>query len=441
MRPGALWLEALALLPLAGAPLLAHPAYRRFSAPSRLVLSAGTGAVLVSFAMTLFALIGARWHVGALTLAAALLALALRGLLAPVSASPPSPPGRDPRIGVAAARTIACVAVAAAFAATAAGAAGSNDLIFFWGPKAQRFAAVRTIDAGFLVSPLNGHMHPPYPPLVTNLYAFASMAAGRFAWGAATFTFPLLLAALAAALPGVLRGAAQRGVVAANSALLVSALAYLGIVQNIGGNAEMPLLFFEILGIALLLSPAASEIPGQLLAGLFLAGAATVKVEGLPFSLAAAILFLLVREDRATSNWKTGLLLLSPTVAALGAWFAFGASRNAFHKYESYGRLLELHPDHLGAILRAIGGSFWSTGYALPFLVPLAAFLLQTRWSRPMLLPLGVAAALTGFFLFTYLHLASDPRQWILWSAGRIFSPVPALLSVAAACGRAEKTP
>ena len=50
---------------------------------------------------------------------------------------------------------------------------------------------------------------------------------------------------------------------------------------------------------------------------------------------------------------------------------------------------------------------------------------------------LALAALMAGFFVFTYLHL-EDPSQWISWSAGRVFSPLLALLAVAAACGPSE---
>ena len=39
-------------------------------------------------------------------------------------------------------------------------------------------AIARTIDTAFLTAPFLEYLHVYYPPLVTNLYAFASMAAG-----------------------------------------------------------------------------------------------------------------------------------------------------------------------------------------------------------------------------------------------------------------------
>ena len=45
-------------------------------------------------------------------------------------------------------------------------------------------------------------------------------------------------------------------------------------------------------------------------------------------------------------------------------------------------------------------------------------------------LPLGTAATLALFFVFTYLH-EPDPRLWIGWSAARIFSPLIPLVTIA----------
>ncbi len=237
-------------------------------------------------------------------------------------------------------------------------------------------------------------MHPYYPPLVTNLYALASMAAGRMSWTAATWVFPLLLAALALGLPGVLRTSAARASAAAASTLVVCALAYFGIEADIGGNGEMPLLFFETLAMALLVSEAAAGAAGQLLAGLLLAGVATTKVEGLPFALAAMILFLLARRREARPAWKAALRLGLPTVLSLGVWFAFGASRHLFVGYSGEGALLDLHLENWKIVLRSIAVALSSTGHGLPYLVPLVCLLLLARsMTRLALIPLGAAAA------------------------------------------------
>jgi hypothetical protein len=203
VRDGLVWLCAFLVLPLVGMPLIAHVSFRRFPPVTRAILSGGTGAVLVSFSMTLFALLGARWGFLTLFLASALLSFLLR--LAVREAPSPLPERQQTGAAARAAGAIVALAVLAALLATAAGSASSPDLIFFWGAKAQQYAAARTVDARFLGEPFLQYMHPYYPPLVTNLYALASMAAGRMCWTAATLLFPALLAALALGLPGVLR--------------------------------------------------------------------------------------------------------------------------------------------------------------------------------------------------------------------------------------------
>ncbi|MEP6993537.1 MAG: hypothetical protein ABI968_03370 [Acidobacteriota bacterium] len=434
MSAGLVWLATFLLLPLAGLPLLSHVAFRQLPLTSRAILAGGAGAVLVSFCMTAFALLGAPWSLAAVLLAAALLSWILRRT---IRDAPPPPLRRGSRgAAVLVASVLAAAAVGAALLATAAGAASSPDLIFFWGPKAQQYALARTVDARFLAEPLLRYMHPYYPPLVTNLDAWASMAAGRMVWTAATLVFPLLLAALALALPGVLRTSLPKSAAASASALVVCALAYFGIEADIGGNGEMPLLFFESLAAALLLSPVCAGAGGQLLAGILLAGAACAKVEGLPFVLCAVILFFWARPG-ARPVRAVLLRLFFPTVISLALWFTFGATRHLFRGYAEGGRFLDVHPEHAGIVLRAVASTLASTGYGLPYLIPLACLMLAAaRLTRRAAIPLGAAAGLIGFFFFTYLHRSEDPSLWISWSAARVFSPLAMLFTLAATCAR-----
>ena len=434
MRSGYLWLASLAAFPLVGTPLLAHPSFRRFGVACRFVLAAGVGMVLLSGTMTVWALAGWRWG-PILLLVSAAVAFALRGLIP--KGSDPAPLATQREIGAegrstpAIALLCACVSITAALAATLAARSTSPDLVLFWGPKAQQFAAARTIDAGFLSAPYLEYLHVYYPPLVTNVLAFGAMVAGRFPWGAATLTFPLLLAATGVALFGILRtdGSADRA--AAASSLVVSVVALIGIHAAVAGNAEPFLLFFELPAVALLVTPAARSDAGKLLAGLFLAGAAAAKVEGLPFVGAVVLLFVLL--DRAASRplARTAILLLGPTAVSLGVWFAFGASRKVFYGYRGYGRSMEFHWDHFSGVGSAIGSALWKVGYALPFAVPILLLLAIRPGRGRALLPLGVAAALSVFLLLTYLQSADDPRLWIAWSAARTFSPVTALVALA----------
>ena len=92
MRGGYLWLASFLLYPIVGAPLLKHPTFRVFRFPTRVVLSGGVGMVLVSWTMTVFALVGIRWG-PMIVLASALLAFALRFPIRGDASLPPLPPG------------------------------------------------------------------------------------------------------------------------------------------------------------------------------------------------------------------------------------------------------------------------------------------------------------------------------------------------------------
>ena len=437
---GFLWLGALLVLPICGWPLLSHPAYARFSVAARVVLSGAAGAALLSFTMTVAVLAGLQWRTGVLVLASVLLAYLLRRLAGDSEADEPARDDRGPA-WVWLAHLVSFSAVATAFVAAASGAASSPDLLFFWGPKAQSYAAARTIDPAFLGGPFHMFMHAYYPPLVTNVYAFASMAAGRLPWTAAILTFPLLLAALAVGLPGVLRARVGRAAAAAISALVVAAIGYVGIEADIGGNGEMPLLVFETLAIGLLLSTGWDERPTLLLTGLLLAGAAVTKVEGLPFAVAAAGFAVLARRKPWRGAARSLAALLGPAAASLAMWFAFGATRKLFFGYSESGRFLDIYPDRLGAVVRTISMNLLGAGHGLPWLVPFACLLAAVPLSRRALVPLGTAVVLAAFFVFTYLHRAEDPSLWISWSAARVFSPLGVLLALAATCGDAPSRP
>jgi hypothetical protein len=447
MRAGYLWLASFLVYPIVGAPFFKRGRIRDFGFPARAVLSGGVGMVIVSWTMNVFALGGLRWG-PSLVLAGGIVSLSLALLLRGEGREEISVP-RVPRGGpgearsatavTVAAATVTALSVLAALAATIAGRSTSPDLLFFWGPKAQQFAQVRTIDAGFLSAPLLEYLHVYYPPLVTNVLAFGAMIAGRFPWGAVTLTFPILLAATAIGLAGILRRTADDDAASSTTALATSAVALLGIHASVAGNAEPFLLFYEALGVAVLLSPIAATRRGKLLAGLLLAGAAASKVEGLPFVGAAALLFFVVKRENRRAPVRTLLFVLGPTAVSLGTWFAFGAAHRLFYGYRGYGRFLDVHWDHLDEVLSGFGWAFWKAGRALPFAVPLLVFLLARGKTRSALVPFGTAVALVLFFGFTYLHSETDPRLWMIWSAARVLSPLTVLLSLAAfAASRGE---
>jgi hypothetical protein len=433
VRAGHLWLASFAALLLAGWPLLAHASYRRFSLPARIGLSFAVGAVLASAWMTILALVGIPWQPFVLIVLACATAFLLRFLL-PAGRPTLDAPRKVSATGVEKlALALLWLALLAAFAASASSRATSPDLMLFWAPKAQAFAAARTIDASFLRDISLIYMHRSYPPLVTNLMAFATLVTARFAWGAATLTLPMLLGVLALALPGTMGLLAPRRSALAASALIVATLGYLGLALSMAGNGDPWLWLFEILALAILAGPAALSPAGQLLAGLFLAGAVTAKVEGLLFAAASMALFLLLRRTELRIGRALALLAV-PSVLSLGAWFAFEALQHIFLGYEQYGRFFDVHWDRLLPVVASLGRAFWSTGWALPYLLPLAALLFVPGKTRIRWLPIGVSLFLGLFSVFTYLHGDPDPGVWIIWSAGRVFSTIPAFLVLAAVC-------
>jgi hypothetical protein len=429
MKPGLSWLASMAALPLIGWPVAFARPFRALPTGCRLALAGGVGGFLLSTVMTASALLGIRWTPALLVAVAFLVSAGVRRLLSREDAI--DRPTREPHgvVSIAGA-LVSAAAVATVTLSVMAGASTSGDLILFWGPKAQAFAAVGTIDAAFLKERFLEYLHPSYPPLVTNIFAFASMVAGRFEWGAATATLPLTLAGLAVALPGVLRLGASRAASNAIGCVVVCGLGLIGMETDVAGSAEMPLLFFETLALALLISPSASRPPTQLLAGLLLGGAAATKVEGMPVVLAASVLFLVLKRT-TVKPWPALLRLLGPTAIAVGLWFAFGAWKGAFRGYRGYGDFFDLHFAALGTLLLTITRSLWLIGYGLPFLIPISLLVTRRRPWNPALLPLGTALALAGFLVFTYLHVA-EPAHWIDWSAARVFSPLVPLLSLAA---------
>ena len=436
MRPGYLWLASFLVYPIVGAPLLKARTFRTFGLPTRAVLSGGVGMVLVSWTMTVFTLLRLRWG-PSLILTAGVSAFALRLLLKedePREIPSPRVRGEGPERSGAITRiayALIALSLLAAFAATVSGRSTSPDLLFFWGPKAQQFASARTIDADFLGAPFLEYLHVYYPPLVTNVWALGAMIAGRFPWGASTLTFPLLLAATAIGLAGILKTASGPAPAAATTALSTSALTLAGIRTSVAGNAESSLFFFEVLAMAILMTPVSATTGGKVLAGLFLAGVATAKVEGLPFVLATGILFVVVDRRRSRPFAGTLLLLFGPTIAALGSWFAFGEIRHLFRGYSGYGEVLAVRWENLGMIAAAVGAALGKAGYALPWLVPLAVWLVTGPKSRRVLLPIGAAIFLAGFLVFTYLTTAAAPELLISWSAARVFTPLAALLALA----------
>ena len=432
---GFAWILAMGLLPLLGAPMISRRPFRRLSIPCRVVLAGGAGAVVLSTAMTAVALLGLRWRLWELFLATGSLSWLL-GALAARGAAPPSArtgvPEEPSSVSVWLSRVLILVAVGCSFVVAATSAATSADLVLVWGLKGQRFATAGTFDAGLLGNPFLSHVTAAYPPLVPNVYAFASLLAGRFSWGAATLTFPMLVLAIALALPSALEGRRRPRQTLPAVAILIAVVGATGRPLLIAGNADMPLIFFEVLSLAILVSPARSERPFQILAGVLIAGAATAKVEGLIFAVASICLILFVNRGRPP-RIATAARISVPTILALGAWFGFGFRSGLFHGYRGFGPLLEIHWNRLGLVLTAVARQLFAVDYALPFVLPVLLLFIVRPARAGGWIPAATSFAGALFLVFNYLHGAADPTEWIGWSAGRVLltGPVLAVLSMA----------
>jgi hypothetical protein len=216
---------------------------------------------------------------------------------------------------------------------------------------------------------------------------------------------------------------------------MVAVIAVIGIASAFGGIAEMPLLAFELSAVALLMF--GSGAPCQLLAGLCLAGAAATKVEGTAVAFSAVLAYAVLgarRGERYRVLLRTGL----PPTIFLATWLLFGNRANLFRTYSGYGPLLEIHWAHLPGVMagieRAVSGSS-----ALAFLLPASLLFAVRRWTRLLLLGPAIAVLLFAFLVFTYLHGALDPQEWIGWSAARVLSPIPALLTLTVARASADR--
>jgi hypothetical protein len=422
----------MALLCLVGIPLTISRAESARLTVLSGVLGVAVGSVVVSWLMVICSLLQVRWNLALLT-AAGLLVSLLLARLEGVSRSVPTSAITEPADTTGGSRWIdvlAVTAILAALACTVFGRASSPDLLYFWGPKAERFGLVRGIDADFLKRPNLEYMHRSYPPLVPHISAWLSLAAGRFSWHAATLGFPLLLLGLWLGLRSLLARIRPPGESSLLAGVATAGVALIGIRTMFGGIGEMPLLLFEGLGVALLCGAAARK--DQLLAGICLAGAASTKVEGIAVVAPVVLAFSLL-QPRGT---RLGALVrtAAPTVIALSAWFLFGRATDLFRSYEHDRPLGEVEWMWLPSVGRELWRAVSDNSLGLPYWLPLVG-LFGARWHRRMLVPLSALVGLLGFAFFVYLSAATDPSRWISWSAARVLSPIPVLAAILVATG------
>jgi hypothetical protein len=419
------------LLALAVLPLLGLPAARRLvpglSAWAALGVAGVFGALVVCLGTWILSIAGISWSVPLIIALALFPALTPRRRTKKESGLIPEGQG-SPAAAIAVFLVLAVVTYAAATTrATAA------DLLLFWGAKGQRFAQARAIDVEFLREPMHQLMHPDYPPMLTSLYAWGALAAGRFAWGAATLTLPLFLALALAAFYGLAERAIGRRVAAEHTALLAAVLGFLSVRNLTAGNADMLLTYFEVVALSALVF-AGDDDEGRIVAAVALTGAVLTKVEGTVFAALLVGAFILFGMSRGLRRVQGAVSLALPPFLAFAAWLAYCR----FHGLlDIYGPRPGPTTAHVPAILRQIlHEASFASAYA-----PWIVFLVLLVWgakSRAAAVPLVCGAGFLAFLVYMYATSQVDPWLWVFWSAARLLVTPLVCLAVAsaAACPR-----
>ena len=405
-------------LPLFGAVVLRIPLVRQLDLPARLSLAFATGAMVLATVMFAMSVIGIHWTRTTIAVALLLLLAAVRPSLR--AHAPPVPW-----------RPVALALLAVVTALTLYGILDARetcgDLIYFWGPKGQQFYRSEKIDTEFLAWPHYSLMHPDYPPLVPEVYAWGSVVAHRFSWWGALLLTPVYLLATTFAFRGLVRKRLGDERASAYAVLLAALLAFGFARGMVAGAGEPPLILFEVIALTALTFHGQSR-GGVALAAIALVGVVATKVEGAAFAAIAIFAFSVTRRRLAAT---LGAAL--PAATFLAAWILFARHYKLIDQYGRAGGRLNLAGVgpvlHFTAI-QASYGVWWAPWIAV--LAPMAA---TRRWKQAAL-PLIVSGGLVASTIYFYIH-GENLSWWLLWirtSAERVLlAPLACLLVASAA--------
>jgi hypothetical protein len=408
-----LFLAGTVLLTGFGLPLLRIPALAALPRTAQLATAFAFGQLVGGTFMTLLSAASVEWSRAVIgsALALAFAAAPWKQLrFATRRSFPPLPAAL-----LAAATAFLCYGVATARVTC-------GDLLYFWGPKGQRFFESEGIDIEFLRFPHYYLMHPDYPPLQTVVYAWgAEVARGFTLWGAVWLT-PLYLLATVAIFFGFAREALAYRRAAIHSALVGGVLAYGFAASRAAGGADPLLVLFE--GLAISSATFSKERGRWLVTGLALAGAAMTKVEGAAFAAAMIVAILVTRR-----GVRAAATAAAPFALALAAWIAFVRHHGLV---DAYGRGTQpLLLERLPYVVKMAGWQAMYRAYWLPWFAAIAPMFAGREWRRAAL-PLIVALLSVGYILYFYLH-DPEPLWWIRTSAERVFLTTLLALSIASA--------
>ena len=421
---GAIFLAAFAGLPLVGAGPILSRRFRWMPLGAAVTSAAAVGAVLLGVEMFALTVVGVRWNPWLLLLGpAALIVLARRrGRAEPRVSSPAAGPW-EPWTVLFLLFAIAALVLVAYAAMTAR--ATSSDLLLFWGAKGERFGLAGRIDDDFLGRADHQMMHPDYPPLWPSLYGFGTMLAGRFAWGASLATLPFFLALSAAAVWSFARPRLGARNASALSAAIAALFGFLLMDSVTAGNADPPLLFFEALALCLL-TFAPEKRGAFFLAGIALAGATWLKLEGIAFGW--AVIAASAVSIRPISRRRLAQLALPP-LAAYVSWIVFCRAHGLLETLGAHP--LTVTGERLRTIVSGmLAAAGMGCGYA-PWILAVLLIVIR-RPGRRAIFPLVVAGLVAAFDCGIYLAALGDPRVWIMLAGPRTLM-TPLLAAIIAA--------
>jgi hypothetical protein len=414
----ALWVLGILFLTFPGTIVWRVPAVRRLDLAGRLAIAFATGVVIASTLLYLYSLAHVPW-----TRTTTGIPLLVLGLIGVLSVGGVAPAGTvRPRAGLHTWTPIAIFLLLTLYSVLTARET-TADLIFFWGPKAQRFHDAGKIDFDFLAFPHYYLMHPDYPPLLPLTYAWASLVAHRFSWWGPLVMLPIALAAIAAAFRGLSRPAIGDERSGWYALLMTAILAYGSAIGMIAGGGDPMLLLFEVIALAAL-TFGGDDRGLHTLAAIALAGAAFTKVEGAAFVAITVVAYAIT-----TRRFVRSIAIAVPAAILLGSWLLLSWRYNLLDSYSlAKGKI---HLDALGSTLQEVlrqssYGAAW-----LPWLAALAPLLIRRRW-KGAFFPLLVAGGTIAVTLFFYLH-HQDPSWWIKASAQRVLLTPLACVVVASA--------
>lgn len=362
---------------------------------------------------------------------------------APMRTLPSARPGWGDALALAAGGVLAVVCYR--------GWSTNPDFVYHWGLKGYRFAVQGGIDYDFLSRPWNGYLHPDYPQLLPELYAFTALVRGSWDESVLLLWTVVWFAALVLAARAVLRGAALeaavRGLVStgaggrfAQQALLAAlalGLAMIGVGYQLAGSPDWLIALALVAALPAFLQPrrssaeqlgddgpdlaearlarARSEAPEI---ALIAAVVAAVKIEGVVLAalmlLGWALLRGLWRPGPRLAGWRLAVLTALPASLLVATWLW----QVRTHELLSQSLLGPPRWEHLEGILAAIWQALtteeWhGLGLLLLLLPPLAL----VRLVRPLAL---LALAQLGFYLAVYVCAQAKPEFYLLSSFPRL---------------------